>query len=127
MFLSPINPLINDLPEKYIPNYLNFENFFNKTTGARNPVPIGKEYNDNVRALITMIKELHPGLTEQLAKIRCTNIVNKLQKSMEGDENISFDEGSLSISEDNETNENEVLLMALKIIQRDLSVFHPRR
>lgn len=79
--IKPIQKIIDEKPEQFPLNYIQFKNFLENSFGAKNPIIIAKDYPCDTQSIIQMMTNTYPLLTERSIKNRFTRIINKLKIS----------------------------------------------
>lgn len=76
-----IKQMILENPSKYILTSDQFESFIEQCTNGSDPLTTGLSFTDNIDALVDMMKDIYPCLTNRYMKGRYTRICNKLSQS----------------------------------------------
>lgn len=90
---------IEQNPDSYILNAQEFKSFFENVKGSEDPVSIARQYTDNIKDLIDMLRNLAPLFPERTYKARCTRLANRLSKlTEEGDHSPDHSESDTASS-----------------------------
>lgn len=102
--LSVVKSVIKDNPSQYILSYPQFKSFIENLSGSDNPMAEARRFTTDIPALLQMMYELYPLISDRSIKSRFTRFRTKAKKQLqlEGIEVGSLD--NVSMQDSNEGN-----------------------